>query len=105
MVAESYHRYIRQRLDRDATAATAARDLFVSGGGAHNPALMRSPLTTEHSIRNPYHNVWEKQVFLNERVFTAEPPDYIHCCCIYAVETKKKDLLIKNTSLLGSAPY
>ncbi|CAI8000549.1 Anhydro-N-acetylmuramic acid kinase [Geodia barretti] len=42
MVAESYHRYIRQRLDRDATAATAARDLFVSGGGAHNPALMRS---------------------------------------------------------------
>ena len=24
---------------------------------------------------------------------------------LYAVETKKKDLLIKDTSLLGSAPY
>ena len=48
MVAESYDRYIRRRLDRDAAATvTAARDLFVSGGGAHNSALMRSPVTNE----------------------------------------------------------
>ena len=56
MVVEGYERYIRPSLEQEvlATSATAARDLFVSGGGAHNTAIMRSTRATETSDFNHY---------------------------------------------------
>jgi anhydro-N-acetylmuramic acid kinase len=42
MVAESYERHVRPRLDLECGSLGGSRDLFVSGGGAHNTAIMRS---------------------------------------------------------------
>lgn len=58
MVVEGYERCIRPSLEQEvlATSPTAARDLFVSGGGAHNTAIMRSARTTETSDFNISYN-------------------------------------------------